>query len=104
MVLCFAVRGCGCLMNTLVETASPDVLAPGRGVACDRLPAELEYVEQEEDLVFEETAHRPLHCSIGPLTSQTLRENDLSVDLEASESSLDSIVEALSDRLSKEAP
>ena len=66
--------------------------------------AVLSYVEQEEDLVFEETAHRPLHCSIGPLTSQTLRENDLSVDLEASESSLESIVDALSDRLSKEAP
>ena len=61
--------------------------------------AVLSYVEQEEDLAFEESARRPIHCSIGPITSQTLRENDLSVDLEAPESTLDAVVVALAERL-----
>ena len=51
---------------------------------------------------FEESARRPIHCSIGPITSQTLRENDLSVDLEAPESTLEAVVEALGKRLLEE--
>jgi uroporphyrinogen-III synthase len=42
----------------------------------------LSYVEQEEDLVFEDGAIKPIHCSFGPETSKTLRENDLEVKLE----------------------
>ncbi len=64
--------------------------------------AVLSYVEQDEDLVFEESARRPLHCSIGPITSQTLRENDLLVDLETPESTLEAVVEALVERLREE--
>lgn len=55
----------------------------------------LSYVEQEEDLALEEGARRPIHCSLGPITSQTLRENDLSVDFEAPEASMESLVEGL---------
>jgi uroporphyrinogen III methyltransferase / synthase len=36
-------------------------------------------------------------ASIGPVTSETLRENGLSVDVEAEEYTVDGLVEALSD-------
>ena len=42
-----------------------------------------------------EGARKPIHCSIGPITSESLKENGLSVDLEAPESSLEAVVETL---------
>ena len=55
----------------------------------------LSFVEQEDDLCLEKDAKRPIFCSMGPQTSQTLKENDLTVDLEAGSSSLESMVDAL---------
>ena len=54
----------------------------------------LSFVEQEDDLCLEKDAKRPIFCS-GSQTSQTLKENDLTVDLEAGSSSLESMVDAL---------
>jgi uroporphyrinogen III methyltransferase / synthase len=53
------------------------------------------YSEQEDVLTLREGARKPIHCSIGPLTSESLNENGLSVDLEASKSSLEAVVETL---------
>ena len=53
------------------------------------------YSEQEDILTLCEGARKPIHCSIGPITSESLKENGLSVDLEASESSLEAVVETL---------
>jgi uroporphyrinogen III methyltransferase / synthase len=52
----------------------------------------LSYVEQEEDLVFEDGAIKPIHCSFGPETSKTLRENDLEVKLECINPSIKEMV------------
>ncbi|MBT3635725.1 MAG: uroporphyrinogen-III C-methyltransferase [Opitutae bacterium] len=57
--------------------------------------AALSYVEQEEDLVLEKDARVPILCSFGAQTSATLKENGLSVDLEAETPSLDSLVDSL---------
>ena len=53
------------------------------------------YVEQEDELRLDEAARRPIHCSIGPATSRSLRDNELSVDLEAPKASLSAMVESL---------
>ena len=53
------------------------------------------YAEQEDILSLLEGARKPIHCSIGPITSESLEENGLSVDLEAPASSLASVVETL---------
>lgn len=53
------------------------------------------YSEQEDVLTLREGARKPIHCSIGPITSESLEENGLSVDLEAPESSLEAVVETL---------
>jgi len=53
------------------------------------------YLEQEDDLRLEEGARKPIHCSIGPATSRTLRDNELSVDLEAPKASLSAVVDVL---------
>ena len=55
----------------------------------------LSFVEQEEDLKLENDATKPVLCSFGPETSKTLRENDLEVSLEIENPSVDSMVEAL---------
>lgn len=55
----------------------------------------LSYVEQEEDLILAEGAREPLFCSMGKQTSETLRENDLEVGIEADTPTLDSMVKAL---------
>ena len=34
--------------------------------------AALSYIEQEEDIVLEKGATRPIHCSMGPQTTKTL--------------------------------
>jgi uroporphyrinogen III methyltransferase/synthase len=57
--------------------------------------AALSYIEQEEDLQFEKSAKLPLHASFGPQTTETLKENELSVDIEAQDSTLESMLEAL---------
>jgi uroporphyrinogen-III synthase len=57
--------------------------------------AALSYIEQEEDIVLEKGAKQPIHCSMGPQTTQTLLENNLSVDLEAEDSTLESMVKSL---------
>ena len=57
--------------------------------------AALSYIEQEEDIVLEKGARLPIHCSMGPQTSKTLLENNLSVDLESEDSSLESMVQSI---------
>ena len=57
--------------------------------------AALSFIEQEEDLYLENSAIKPIFCSLGPQTSKTLKENELSVDLESEDSSLESMVDAL---------
>jgi len=57
--------------------------------------AALSYIEQEEDLQFEQGAKLPVHASFGPQTSDTLKENKLSVDIIAEDSTLESMLEAI---------
>jgi uroporphyrinogen III methyltransferase/synthase len=59
------------------------------------------YLEQGDILRLEDIARRPIHCSIGPATTRSLRKNELSVDLEAPKPSLASLVEALVDHFVK---
>ena len=59
------------------------------------------YLEQEDDLRLGKGARNPIHCSIGPATSRTLRENELSVDLEAPKASLSAVVETLVDHFAQ---
>ena len=54
------------------------------------------FVEQQDDLALEKEAHKPIHCSIGPATSRTLKQKDLEVHLEASHANLPAVVEVLS--------
>lgn len=61
------------------------------------------YVEQAE-LRPAEGARRPLAGSIGPLTSATMQEEDVAVDFEAEEATLDSLVAALVARLAGTPP
>lgn len=63
--------------------------------------AALSYIEQEEDLVISENAISPIYCSMGPQTSLTLKENDFEVNIEAKESTLDSMVKELIKYFSK---
>jgi uroporphyrinogen III methyltransferase/synthase len=55
----------------------------------------LSYVEQSEDIVFEKDAKKPVFCSFGSQTSQTLKENDMEVTVEATHPSIDGLIEAL---------
>jgi uroporphyrinogen III methyltransferase / synthase len=57
--------------------------------------AALSYIEQEEDLVLEGEARVPILCSLGAQTSSTLKENGLSVGLEAPTPNLDTLVDSL---------
>ena len=57
------------------------------------------YAEQEDVLTLQEGARKPIHCSIGPITSESLKENGLSVDVETPKSSLDAVVETLVEKL-----
>ncbi|MFP6901126.1 MAG: uroporphyrinogen-III C-methyltransferase [Opitutales bacterium] len=59
------------------------------------------YVEQENNLRLEETACLPIHCSIGPATTRSLRDHELSVDLEAPKASLPAMVESLINHFGK---
>ncbi|NDH16980.1 MAG: uroporphyrinogen-III C-methyltransferase, partial [Opitutae bacterium] len=55
----------------------------------------LSYVEQSEDIVFEQDALTPILCSFGPQTTKTLEENELTVGLESSHPSLDGLCKSL---------
>jgi uroporphyrinogen III methyltransferase/synthase len=55
----------------------------------------LSYVEQEQDIKFDRGARKAIHCSFGPETSKTLRENQLSVDLECEHPSMDNMIQKL---------
>jgi uroporphyrinogen III methyltransferase/synthase len=57
--------------------------------------AALSYIEQEEDLLLEDQARAPILCSLGAQTTATLKENGLSVGLEAETPSLESLVDSL---------
>lgn len=57
--------------------------------------AALSYIEQEEDLALSEGARIPLFCSMGRQTSETLRESELEVGIEAGSPSLESMIDAL---------
>lgn len=63
--------------------------------------AALSYIEQEEDLKLDKGARSPIHASLGPQTTQTLKENKLSVDIESEEATLASMLKALIDYFSK---
>jgi uroporphyrinogen-III synthase len=57
--------------------------------------AALSYIEQEEDLTIQDGAIKPIFCSMGPQTSKTLHENELSVEIESEDSTLESMVKSL---------
>lgn len=57
------------------------------------------FIRQAENLALAEAARKPLFASIGPVTSKRLREKGLPVDVEASESNLTSLVDAIVKRL-----
>ena len=53
------------------------------------------FVDQASHLQLEKEARHPLTCSIGPVTSDAMRKVGMSVDIEATEPTLDGIVQAL---------
>jgi len=53
------------------------------------------FVEQAAALRLEAGARRPLAGSIGPITSETMRQAGMPVDFEAAEASLDGLIDAL---------
>ncbi len=57
------------------------------------------YTSQSASLRRGEKAKQPLYGSIGPLTSDTMRQNKIPVDFEAGEASLDALIEALIKKL-----
>ena len=63
--------------------------------------AALSYIEQEDDLVLSKNAKKPIYCSFGTQTSETLQENELTVGIEAADSTLESMVESLVDYFKK---
>lgn len=58
------------------------------------------YVKQSDVLKLGPEALKPLTCSIGPLTSETMRQSGVAVDMEAKEHTLDGIVKALTKKFS----
>lgn len=57
------------------------------------------FVAQAGSLKLDEGATRPIAGSIGPITSETMRASGMPVDFEATEASLDSLVEALVEKV-----
>ena len=55
----------------------------------------LSYIEQEEDLILEKTAQKPVFFSFGPETSKTLKENNLAVAAESDQPNMNSMVKVL---------
>ena len=58
------------------------------------------FLDQASFLQLEKGARQPLTCSIGPLTSKAMRKVGMPVDIEATEQTLDGIVQALVEKLS----
>ena len=44
---------------------------------------------------FQRMQKKPIYCSFGTQTSETLQENELTVGIEAADSTLESMVESL---------
>lgn len=61
------------------------------------------FLEQAKHLALGEGALRPKTISIGPITSETMKQLGLPVDLQAKDASLESLVEAVVKRFGKEA-
>ncbi len=57
------------------------------------------FVDQAKSLQLEKGAKQPKTCSIGPITSKTLREKRIPVDIEVKEPNLDVMVEAIAEEL-----
>jgi uroporphyrinogen-III synthase len=55
----------------------------------------LSYIEQEDDLVLDQEAIKPIICSFGPETSKTLLENELTVELECANPSIEDMTSRL---------
>ncbi|NBQ02118.1 MAG: hypothetical protein EBU27_02625 [Opitutae bacterium] len=55
----------------------------------------LSYIEQEDDLVLGPEAIKPIICSFGPETSKTLSENELTVELECANPSIEDMTSRL---------
>jgi uroporphyrinogen III methyltransferase/synthase len=55
----------------------------------------LSYIEQEDDLVLDQEAIKPIICSFGPETSKTLSENELTVELECANPSIEDMTSRL---------
>lgn len=62
----------------------------------------LSFVEQEEDLNLKEGARKPIHCSFGPETTKTLLDNELAVDLECDNPSIEEMIRLLIEYYIKE--
>ncbi len=60
------------------------------------------FVEQAASLQLEKDAQRPITCSIGPITSETMRKAGMPVDAEAKYASIDGMIEALIDKFNSE--
>jgi uroporphyrinogen III methyltransferase/synthase len=55
----------------------------------------LSYIEQEDDLVLDQDAIKPIICSFGPETTKTLSENELNVELECANPSIEDMTSRL---------
>lgn len=59
------------------------------------------FIQQVNSLKLEAKAKKPLICSIGPLTSKTIQDAGLTVNMEAKSHSVDGIINALLEKLGK---
>ncbi len=59
------------------------------------------FILQVKSLKLEPSAKHPLICSIGPLTSKTIRDAGLTVNVEAKNHTIDGIVDILLEKLAK---
>lgn len=57
------------------------------------------FIEQVQSLKLEPNAKSPLICSIGPVTSQTIKEAGLKVSIEAKNHTIEGIVESILEQL-----
>lgn len=57
------------------------------------------FVKQVKELQLASKAKKPLTCSIGPITSKTMQDLGISVDMEARNYTVDGLVEILLERL-----
>jgi uroporphyrinogen-III synthase len=59
------------------------------------------FVDQAAELVLAKDAKRPLAGSIGPQTSETMKQAGMPIDFEAKTPSLDALIDALTKKLSR---